>query len=113
MAQETWPITNYQFVNGNPVAFGYLIIHLDKDAVSSTGQVSSRVKVKLSLDGAGMIVSGPVFWPNSQLTPTDTLYIYSVYTQAGQRILGPLSLLVGIIAPSTGFGEAFGSSFGS
>lgn len=113
MAQEPFPITQFVFANTLPVAKGYLIIQLNKDVLAPTGQIGSQVKVKVLLDASGEITDSPLFWPNIQLTPNDSLYILNVYTAEGQRVLGPISILLGLTVPPTGFGQAFGSTFAS
>lgn len=112
MAQTPFPIATFQYSNTQPVVLGYVLINLNKDCVSPIGQLSAGVKTKLLLDVAGSTTDGPTFWPNSQLTPSDVLYIYSVYTALGQRVLGPLSIVIGL-TPNQGFGVSFGVSFGS
>lgn len=114
MAQSPFPITTFQFGNTLPVAQGYLQVHLSKDCSLNTttfGQIAARIKVKVKLNTEGVPDSTVLFWPNSELLPNDSSYIYSVYTQDGQLVLGPQSI---IIAPGggTGGGMAFGQGFG-
>lgn len=117
MAQTAFPITTFVLPNGSPVALGWITLHLNKDcqytATSGAGQVGSRIKIKVNLDSNGDIEGAPVFWPNSELLPNDSVYIMSVYRADGQRVLGPVDVTVGPTAGALGFGVAFGSSFGS
>lgn len=112
MSQVSFPIAKFQYGNTSPVANGYVLVNLNKDCRSTSGQVSAGIKSKLTLDATGAVIESPLFWPNVQLTPSDGLYIYSVYTQLGQRVLGPVSMIIGL-TPNLGFGAAFGSSFAS
>lgn len=111
MAQGLFPITTYQLADTTPVANGYLIINLSKDATASTGPIGSKIKVKVLLDANGKITGAPQFWPNQQLSPSDSVYIVVVYNSQAERIAGPLNVVV--VPTATGFGLAFGSSFGS
>jgi hypothetical protein len=112
MAQSSFPISIFTYANTLPVANGYIVIQTNKDVqIPSTGQISSRIKVTVRLDQFGQILNDPVFWPNSELNPNDSYYIYSVYTVLGQRIVGPEAIQIGI--GLTGFGQSFGSSFAS
>lgn len=112
MAQTPFPVSVFEYANTQPVALGYVVVNLNKDCLSPIGQLSAGVKTRITLNASGTPVNAPTFWPNSQLQPADVLYIYSVYTTLGQRVLGPVSLVIGL-TPSQGFGVAFGSSFGS
>jgi hypothetical protein len=111
-----FPVNQYLLANGKPVANGNLLIHLNKDCRSPSGQVGSRVKVNVDLGDAGQIASldGPTFWPNSALTPSNAVYILEAFNADGLRVLGPIPVSV---SPSpfgnTGFGVSFGTSFGS
>lgn len=117
MAQSAFPISTFVLPNGNPVALGWITLHLNKDCQYTTGgtpgQVGSRIKVRVNLDANGDIEGAPVFWPNSELLPNDSVYIMSVYREDGQLVLGPVEVTVGPTTGVLGFGVAFGSSFGS
>lgn len=113
MAQTPFPISAFQLANGTAVSNGRVVINLSKDATATTGPIAAKIKVSVKLDINGEITSTPPpqFWPNSELEPEDTYYIYQVYNGDGQPITGPL--YVTIIDPGIGFGESFGNSFGS
>ena len=112
MAQSPFPIAQFVYANTLPVADGFVVVQLSKDCKSSGGQVASRIKVRLLLNSSGNIINDPLFYPNSELQPNDSVYIYSVYNSDGHRVLGPVTILIGE-STGTGFGLAFGSSFGS
>lgn len=95
------------------MALGWIILHLNKDCLSPTGQVGSKPKIKINLDVNGQLDGAPLFWPNSELMPNDSVYILSVYTSVGQRVLGPVEITVGPSSVLFGFGTEFGGSFGS
>lgn len=112
MAQSSFPISFFVYANTLPVANGSVVIQTNKDVqIPSIGQISSRIKIRVLLDENGEMLGAPLFWPNSELNPTDSYYIYSVYTAKGQRIVGPEAITLGI--GLTGFGQSFGTSFGS
>ena len=117
MSQVTFPLTTFVLGNTLPVASGYMQIHLSKDCAiqANQGQIAYRRRVRVPLDINGNVSQDFTFWPNIQLSPNDSVYVYSVYTADGQKVLGPVSI---VIPPASGqgglgFGEAFGSSFGS
>jgi len=113
MPQASFPIQNFQNADGSDVANGYLLIHLSNDASSPSGQIGARVKSEVALGTLGEILDDPQFWENSSLTPNDTVYFLEVYNSNGLRICGPIPVTVGPSTTSLGFGQAFGSSFGS
>ena len=114
MPQASFPIQNFQNADGSDVANGYLLIHLNNDATAlGTGQVGAKIKSEVTLGALGEILNNPQFWENASLTPNDTVYILEVYNAEGLRVCGPIPVTVGISASQTGFGVAFGSSFGS
>lgn len=76
---------NFQAPNGVPLAGGYVTFRLNTDAVASDGsQISAGRIVTFPLDANGNL-SGLV-WPNSQLTPNNTVYIVRAFTAAGQMV---------------------------
>jgi hypothetical protein len=113
MAQESFPIQTFVLGNGDDVADGWITVHLSNDAASSSGQVSARIRSEVMLGTIGEILDNPQFWENSSLTPNDTQYILEVFNSNGLRICGPIPVTVGPSASQSGFGVAFGSSFGS
>jgi hypothetical protein len=112
MALGPLTITNFITADGLPVADGEVSIRLNKDCMGPSGQVSTRA-VLFALDSAGAPIGSPLFWPNNQLVPSDSVYIISVRNSEGQRILGPEGIFVGGSGTATGFGASFGASFGS
>jgi hypothetical protein len=118
MALSPLTIANWYLTGGNtsvepPVALGEVTLHLNKDCTSPTGPVSAKIKSVFALDVNGAPVGSPLFWPNSELVPNDSVYIMNVYAADGQPIGGPVPITVGPSSSGTGFGESFGSSFGS
>jgi hypothetical protein len=115
MAQVPFPITTFQYPNTYAVANGYLIVRLNKDCqvISPPGQIGAKLKIKVPLNNGGSPTDTVTFWPNNALDPDDSVYIYSVYNAEGQIILGPASLVITASGSNTGFGESFGTSFGS
>lgn len=111
MAQGPFPISFFQLANGFVVANGRVVINLSKDATATTGPLAAKVKVTLTLNENGVVSGSPQFWPNNELDPDDTYYIYQVYNADGQPITGPLYLTLNPFG--FGFGESFGTSFGS
>ena len=92
MAQVSFPLTNFQFADGNPVANGYLKVRLNIDGAANNTQLNTQF-LKVSLDSSGNIIGSPVFWQNSSISPS-TYYIYSVYSAQGQRVAGPNKIII-------------------
>lgn len=113
MALSALPITNFYFIDETPVAGGEVTVHLNKDCTGPNGQVSAKIKSVVTLDTNGAPEDAPLFWPNAQLSPNDSVYIINVYGPLGNLIAGPLPVTVGPSASQSGFGTAFGSAFGS
>jgi hypothetical protein len=112
MALSPLTITNFILANGLPVAEGEVLIRLNKDCMGPDGQVSTRT-VTFNLDDAGAPIGDPLFWPNSELLPDDSIYLISVKNAQGERILQWQGIFVGPSSPIPGFGVSFGQSFGS
>jgi hypothetical protein len=97
---------SFQDNEGNPLADGYLLMQLSQDAQAQiggfpSGQICSRIKVKVPLDSNGNVQGtpgdnlGPIcVWPNSGLAPTGTTYAVWAYTADGQLAWGPQYLTV-------------------
>ena len=115
MSLSPLKITNFQLAGGpaavNPVADGEVSIRLNKDCMGPNGQVSTRIST-FALDSNGAPVGPPLLWPNTSLVPNDSVYFFSVKDAAGQRILQWQGMVVGQ-SSSVGFGQSFGTSFGS
>lgn len=127
MALSPLTITQFQFLGitgitnatAAPVSNGQVYIHLNKDCQApvgtglNPGQVGGTQKRIIQLDSNGEVADTYTFWPNNELTPGDSSYIITVQNEPGETILGPISTFVGPPTGLSGFGVAFGSSFGS
>jgi hypothetical protein len=87
MSQQAFPITNFQYPDGAPVANGYVDIRLSVDGSVNSSQVE-RIFTRSTLNSSGNLV-GPVFWPNSSILPSGSYYIINVYNSQGQLVAGP------------------------
>jgi hypothetical protein len=112
MALSPLTITNFVLVNGLPVADGEVLIRLSKDCMGPDGQVSTRTST-FQLDVNGAPIGSPEFWPNTELTPTDSVYLIAVENAQGERILQWQETFIGTAPSGIGFGSSFGGSFGS
>jgi hypothetical protein len=95
-------LTGGAFVDsdGNPLANGYLIFQLSQDSTANTTvPVGSGYEIKIPLDSSGNIVTSPAYslWPNNVLTPSNTFYFVSGYTEQGQLVWGPNPQLISSI----------------
>lgn len=112
MALSPLTTTNFLLANGLPVAGGEVFVRLSKDCMGPDGQVSTRIST-FTLDDDGAPIGSPLFWPNNELNPTDSVYLISVKNAQGERILQWQPVYVGPSSPIPGFGVSFGASFGS
>jgi len=95
MARVAFPLTTFQDSDGNPVSFGYVLVQLSEDAQTPTPeQIASSRLATISLDVNGAVLGSPMVWPNAELTPSDSVYIYSVYSQVGAAIVREATLTV-------------------
>ena len=83
----------FQDGEGNPLALGYLKMKLNQDAsVSGVGNICSGVEITIQLDVNGNVVTSPAqsVWANTGgvLSPINTYYKVTGYTQEGQRAWG-------------------------
>ena len=88
---------NFQDANGNPLAFGYLTLKLSQDGnVAGVGNICSGVTITIQLDVNGNVgsstsptpVANQYVWANSNISPINTYYKVTGYTQEGQRAFG-------------------------
>lgn len=88
MARVAFPLSTFQDSDGNPVSFGRVLVNLSKDAKTpDPSQVGEGSVAIINLDINGTVIGSPLVWPNAQLTPSDSVYIYSVYSQVGTEIV--------------------------
>jgi hypothetical protein len=93
MAKTALPITTFQLLNGAPVANGSISIRLNTDGNVSDVLLNTNYAT-IALDSSGTLVGSPSFWPNSEISPAGTYYIVTVYTKPGDRVAGPLKVIV-------------------
>lgn len=82
----------FQDCLGGVLANGYLIMELSQDAqVNGSTQVVAGYKVQITLDASGNVKASPAqsVWPNDVLSPANTFYIVSAFTENGQLVWGP------------------------
>lgn len=111
MSQVSFPISTFTDAEGNPLSNGYLLIRINTDAMSPSGQICYQLQVRIPLDVNGEVSGSYLFWPNVSLNPLGSYYVLRAYAADGQLVLGPLTVIIG--GGAFGFGEAFGSYFGS
>ena len=87
----------FQDCNGNPLSFGYLTLKLSQDGnVAGVGNICSGVTITIQLDINGNVasmtsptpVANQYVWANSNISPINTYYKVTGYTQEGQRAFG-------------------------
>ena len=91
MAKNT--ITGGLFADyqGNPVAYGQLVMRVTADAAlnSAQGFVCSGVPLFISLDVNGNVVSNTQVWPTDQMLPSGILYEAWVLNKSNTIVWGP------------------------
>ena len=81
---------SFQDSLGNPLASGYLTMHLSQDcSVSGVGTVCSGIDITVNLDANGNVVAGQYVWSNLVMSPQNNYYKVTGFTAAGQRAFGP------------------------
>lgn len=111
MPQAPLPINTFYNAEGEPLAFGQLLLGLNKDVLTPNGQICSQILMSVPLDANGSIPPDMTYWENASVSPNDSYYVLRAYTAAGQLALGPIKVFVS--SGGSGFGTAFGLSFGS
>lgn len=95
MARVSFPLSVFQDSDGNPISFGYVLVNLSTDVKTPTPtQIASSFVAKINLDINGAVTGSPMVWPNAQLSPSDSVYVYSVYSRLGQEVVREASLTV-------------------
>lgn len=110
MARQSFPYTAFTDSSGDPLSNGYALIKVSTDAQSPSGQLCAGMTLRVALDSNGVMVNVPQVWPTDTLLPDGTVYILRAYTAEGEFVFGPRQVQ---IATVFGFGDSFGSSFGS
>lgn len=93
MPQVTFPLTNFQTPDGNPVSFGTVWVRLSTNGNASGNQLWNTV-VQLTLDTSGNFLGSTLFWTNGSILPAGTYYIVQVFSQTGQLVYGPAKLII-------------------
>jgi hypothetical protein len=86
MPQAPLPILTFNYTNGQPLSFGSLEMYINTDGQASQLQICAGVKVTVPLDVNGVVVGSPVFWPNADISPPNSMYVINVYSQEGQLV---------------------------
>lgn len=95
MARVAFPLSVFQDSDGNPVSFGRVLVNISTDVQTPTPEhIAASFVVGIDLDVNGAVIGSPLVWPNAELTPSDAVYVYSVYSQVGQAIVREASLTV-------------------
>lgn len=85
---------SFQDVGGSPLANGYLSMSLSQDGqVNSDAQIAAGYEITITLDSSGSVdTTTPQYvWPNDAITPVNTFYSVSAYSEDGQLVWGPNS----------------------
>jgi len=81
---------NFQNFEGEPVAFGTLLLALSHDeSYSSSSQIVSGLKLTIGLDGNGNINPTVNVFANSSLLPLGSYYTVYCYEADGTLVFGP------------------------
>lgn len=95
MAKVSFPITNFQDSDGNPVSFGYVLLRISTDVKTPVpDQIGALFVSRINLDVDGNVTNSPLVWPNLELTPSGSEYIYNVYSQFGQQLAANIFITV-------------------
>jgi hypothetical protein len=89
----SFPLTTYQYPDGNPVANGTLDVRLSQDGMANDTQVQRNFS-RVALDSSGVITGSPTFWHNSDISPSGTYYVFNVYNKQGQLVAGPNKITI-------------------
>lgn len=95
MTKVSFPITTFTDPEGNPLSFGYIFLSVNEDvSTPSSTQIGQGAVAIITLDENGVVVGSPTIWPNSELSPSDSTYVYSVYSAMGQLVADDIPLTV-------------------
>lgn len=95
MSRVAFPLSTFEDSDGNPISFGRVLVNLSKDVQTPTPeQIAATFTAVINLDVNGMVLGNPEVWPNSELVPSDSVYIYSVYSELGQEVVREITLIV-------------------
>jgi hypothetical protein len=79
----------FQDVQGNPLANGYLTMKLSADEEVNDSLICSGVEIYIQLDANGNCVAGQYVWGNDVMSPVNSFYKVTGYTVQGQIAFGP------------------------
>lgn len=95
MAKVSFPITTFTDPEGNPLSFGYVFLNVSEDvSTSSSTQIGQGSIATITLDENGDVAGSPTVWPNSELSPSGSVYVYSAFSAVGQLIADSVPLTV-------------------
>lgn len=95
MSKVSFPLSIFQDSDGTPVSFGTVLVHLSIDAKTpDPAQIAASKLAVINLDVNGNVIGSPLVWPNSELNPSDSTYIYSVYSKVGSEIVRDATIIV-------------------
>jgi hypothetical protein len=87
-SRVTLTVNTFQLPNGLPVALGTITMRLNQIGSVNVTQLGVQFTA-IKLDANGMITGSPTFWHNSDISPSGTYYIQTVYSSTGQVVAGP------------------------
>lgn len=79
----------FQNAKGDPLDSGYLLFVLSQDAQIGTQNIAAGRIVNVPLDSNGDVSGTVDVWPNDLLSPVNTFYMVSAYSEEGQLVWGP------------------------
>ena len=82
---------NFQDLQGNLLANGYLTMRLSSDEEVNDSLICSGIIIRIQLDANGNVVTSPPqsVWGNDAMSPINSYYQVTGYTVAGQIAFGP------------------------
>jgi hypothetical protein len=92
-----FPYTNFTDTSGNPLSFGYALIHLGDDGNVPDGLICNRSVLRANLDANGNMITVPQVWNNTSILPIGTYYVLTAYTTSGELVFGPIKVTITLI----------------
>jgi hypothetical protein len=95
MAKVAFPITIFTDSEDNALSFGYVFLNVSEDvSTPNSTQIGQGSVVTITLDENGTVEGSPTVWPNAELQPSGSTYVYSVYSAMGQLVADQVTLTV-------------------